>query len=77
MATIDRGQFFLDHHAIKDGNQKAKYFIALTEGNLDDDRLICFVLIYIVWVVIRINKNLSYIMLFTNLSFLKIPPRLC
>ena len=44
MATIDRGQFFLHHHAIKDGKQKAKYFIALTEGELDDDRVICFVL---------------------------------
>lgn len=44
MATINRGQFFLDHKAIKDGHQKAKFFIALTEGDADDEGVICFVI---------------------------------
>lgn len=44
MATIDKGQFFLDHHALKDGEKKAKFFIALTEGDLDDEAIICFVI---------------------------------
>ena len=44
MATIDRGQFFIDFKAIKDGRDKPKYFIALTEGNDDDDGIICFVI---------------------------------
>jgi len=44
MATIDKGQFFLDHHALKDGKQKAKFFIALTEGDTDDESVICFVI---------------------------------
>jgi len=44
MATIDRGQFFLDFKAVKSGNEKAKFFIALTEGTDDDDSIICFVI---------------------------------
>ena len=44
MPSIPKGQFFLDLIATKHGQQKGKFFIALTEGEFDDDRLICFVL---------------------------------
>lgn len=44
MATIEKGQFFLDHKAIKDGQSKAKFFIALTEAELDDEKIVCFVI---------------------------------
>jgi hypothetical protein len=44
MATIERGQFFIDHRALKNGKQKAKFFIALTDGDFDDDSIICFVI---------------------------------
>lgn len=44
MATIDKGQFFLDFTALKNGVSKAKYFITLTEGNEDEDSIICFVI---------------------------------
>lgn len=44
MATIEKGQFFLDHQALKEGETKAKYFIVLTDGNLDDDEVICIVM---------------------------------
>lgn len=44
MATIDKGQFFLDHQAIKQGESKAKFFIALTEGDSDDEEVVCIVM---------------------------------
>lgn len=44
MATIEKGQFFLDHKALKQGKTKAKYFIVLNDGEIDDDELVCIVL---------------------------------
>lgn len=44
MATIDCGQFFLDHNASKNFQQKAKYFIALSDADDEDDIMICFVI---------------------------------
>lgn len=44
MATINKGQFFLDLQALKEGKTKAKYFIALTEGDNEEDDIICFVI---------------------------------
>lgn len=44
MASIDKGQFFIDFEALKNGEQKSKFFIALTDGYADDDSIICFVI---------------------------------
>lgn len=44
MATIEKGQFFLDHQALKQGETKAKYFIVLNDGEIDDDELVCIVM---------------------------------
>ncbi|HET56789.1 MAG TPA: hypothetical protein ENN33_16475 [Ignavibacteria bacterium] len=44
MTTIEKGQFFLDHKALKQGKTKAKYFIVLNDGENDDDELVCIVL---------------------------------
>ncbi|MBU0561455.1 MAG: hypothetical protein KKD86_15105 [Bacteroidetes bacterium] len=44
MPTIPKGQFFMDLYAMKDGESKPKYFIAMTEGEYDDDEIISMVL---------------------------------
>ena len=45
MAIIEKGQFFKDNKAVKlDTEPKSKYFITLTQGNEEDDPLLCFVL---------------------------------
>lgn len=42
MAIIEKGSFFWDPHAVRDFREKDKYFIVLTDGDYEDDLLVCF-----------------------------------
>lgn len=42
MAIIEKGTFFLDPNACRNFREKPKYFIVLTDGESEDDKLICF-----------------------------------
>ncbi len=42
MAIIEKGLFFWDPHAIRDFKENDKYFIIITDGNYEDDLLVCF-----------------------------------
>lgn len=42
MGIIEKGLFFLDYHATRDFKEKAKFLIVFTDGEYEDDVLVCF-----------------------------------
>lgn len=44
MAEFERGQTFIDLKSSNINQTKAKYFIALSNANYEDDEIICFVM---------------------------------
>lgn len=44
MAVFEKGQTFLDHEAIDFYGVNPKYFIALSNADFPDDKIICFVM---------------------------------